>query len=116
VGQHRLGVRDGEATPSQHVTNVTARPAGNGHLRCTIEADEETAMLHQPSTRFAATEPAIAESLSLGLPEAAMAGMDEGRTPPGTDESGADQPWSHPARLSRPRAGQTRLFIDCASL
>jgi hypothetical protein len=71
-------------------------------------------MLHQPSTRFATTEPA-AEGLRL-LPLDTAASTIQARGAAEADEACADQPWSHPARLGTPRSGATRLFIDCASL
>ncbi len=71
-------------------------------------------MLHQPSTRFMAAEPAGAEGLSRARPQASDAKQD--RAGPMMDEAADDHPWSHPARVARPRTGATRLFIDCASL
>jgi hypothetical protein len=71
-------------------------------------------MLHQPSTRFATTEPA-AEGLGLLSLDTAATTSQACRVAE-ADEARANQPWSHPARLGTPRSGATRLFIDCASL
>ncbi|MFO1147403.1 MAG: hypothetical protein U1E62_03420 [Alsobacter sp.] len=73
-------------------------------------------MLHQPSTLFAATEPATAEGVSLASQDGAAAMPHDPRAPASADEPGVDQPWCHPARLAAPRAAAGRLFIDCASL